>query len=236
MEIDQVVESAGEVESSESSISARQWIRNGFLGGVIGTLTLSGSLLLGGGIGSAFEGLLNHFPSTALNAIAAVTALLVMLGGGAAWGWGMGKLVGSKDVGKMTRAGAASYMPSMVVLGTLLSVIAGIFVEGSRQPPLPIHIFYTTLFVPTSFGVGGAGGFALGRAHHGSNKDNRLWFWSGLAAALAFLLVNTVMEALGYQVGAPGALERATMITTTLIGHAAAAFAAGATIVTGLIR
>jgi hypothetical protein len=236
MAFDRSIDNAGEVIRSESPISDRKWIGTGILGGLIGMLTLSGSLLLGGGIGSLFEGMRIHIPSMALNVIAAITALIVMLGGGAAWGLGIGKLVGSRELGKMARAGAVSYMPSVLILGTFLSILAGIFVEGSRQPPLPIYIFYTVLFVPTSFVVGAVGGFALGRAHRGSNHGNRLWLWSGLAAAIAFLLVNTIMEALGYQVGAPGALERATMITVTFVGHVAAAFAAGATIVMGLIR
>ena len=37
----------------------------------------------------------------------------------------------------------------------------------------------------------------------------------GLTAGLAFLAVNLGMEALGWQVGGPGAAERATMLTVT---------------------
>jgi hypothetical protein len=51
-------------------------------------------------------------------------------------------------------------------------------------------------------------------------------FWPGAA----FLLVNLVMYQLGYKVGAPGAAERATMLTVMMAGSLGAALAGGAAI------
>jgi hypothetical protein len=47
-------------------------------------------------------------------------------------------------------------------------------------------------------------------------------------AALAFLSVNLVMEALDWVVGAPQAAERFTMLTVMLTGNLGAALAGGA--------
>ena len=49
-------------------------------------------------------------------------------------------------------------------------------------------------------------------------------------AALAFLAVNLGMEALGWQVGGPGAEERATMLTVLFVSSLGAALAGGASI------
>jgi len=68
--------------------------------------------------------------------------------------------------------------------------------------------------------VAGAGGLALGIA---------LCSWS-LAAGLAFLAADLTMDALGWRVGAPGAAERATMITVLLVSSLGAALAGGAAI------
>jgi hypothetical protein len=50
----------------------------------------------------------------------------------------------------------------------------------------------------------------------------------GLTAALAFLAINLGMEVLGWQVGGPGAEERATMLTVLLVSNLGAALAGGA--------
>ena len=67
-------------------------------------------------------------------------------------------------------------------------------------------------------------GWALGR----SRAARALALRVGLTAALAFLAVNLGMEALGWQIGAPGAEERGTMITVLIVSNVGAALAGGA--------
>ena len=52
----------------------------------------------------------------------------------------------------------------------------------------------------------------------------------GLAATVMFLVVNLLMESLGWVVVAPRAAERFTMLTVLLVSDLAAALAGGAVI------
>ncbi|MGH2605892.1 MAG: hypothetical protein ACRDG5_04815, partial [Anaerolineales bacterium] len=49
----------------------------------------------------------------------------------------------------------------------------------------------------------------------------------GLAGAGAFLGANLILDLLGWRVGAPGAAEKATMLTVLSLGSLAASFAGG---------
>ena len=76
----------------------------------------------------------------------------------------------------------------------------------------------------------GAGGLALGIALCSWSLAARLASYGWLAAGLAFLAADLTMDALGLRVGAPGAAERATMITVLLVSSLGAALAGGAAI------
>ena len=52
----------------------------------------------------------------------------------------------------------------------------------------------------------------------------------GICAALAFLIVDLSMDAIGWRVGAPDAGRRATMLVVTLLSVIAAALSAGGAI------
>jgi len=54
-----------------------------------------------------------------------------------------------------------------------------------------------------------------------------LW-QAGLIATLTFLVVNLLMESLGWVIGAPNAAERATMVTVLALGNITAAITGGA--------
>jgi len=95
---------------------------------------------------------------------------------------------------------------------------------------IPLHRLFTLLFVPTTLLIGGAGGLALGIGLRNRRLAWRLALRAGGAAAAAFLAVNVGMEALGWQVGAPRATERLTMLTVLLVSDVGAAVASGATI------
>jgi hypothetical protein len=91
-----------------------------------------------------------------------------------------------------------------------------------------VHRLFTLLFVPTAGLIAGVSSLALGWALGWGRAAPALALRVGLTAALAFLAVNLGMEALGWQIGAPGAEERGTMITVLIAGNLGAALAGGA--------
>src|SRR5581483_10974522 len=129
-----------------------------------------------------------------------------------------------------------SFGSSVLAVVVLLTVLEQIIVEQGKGPPLPLHNVFTLLFVPAAALTAGLGGFALGLATRDRAFAARLGLWSGLAGGAAFLVVNGLLDALGFRVGAPGAAERATMVSTALLGSLAAAAAGGALIGTALRR
>ena len=108
------------------------------------------------------------------------------------------------------------------------SALYGVLPGSTIENPLPMHI--TIAALPGFLGGGAAWGvsaWAIGRGL----RDNALaWslFWRvGLAAGGAFLAVNLIMQAAGWVVGAPGAAERATMLTVMGLGNIGAALGGG---------
>ena len=99
---------------------------------------------------------------------------------------------------------------------------SGIFAQ------LPIERLFTVLFVPAAFLIAGTSSFAIGQGLRDTGLSITLFWQAGLVSAAAFLALNITMEALGWVVGAPGAAERATMVTVLAAGNIAAALAGGA--------
>jgi hypothetical protein len=130
----------------------------------------------------------------------------------------------------MVLAGALGFGPTLIVVALLLSLGEVLLVEQGGGSELPIYIVYTMIFVPAAFVVAGVGSGSMGAAMAGARRGIGIGFRSGLAGGLAFLGVNVLMEALGWQVGAPGAVQRATMVTVTIVGSLAAALAGGASL------
>ena len=189
---------------------------------------LVGGMLLGGFIGFISESLVPHATTLVRTLIAAPIVILIMAGGSVAWGWNMAIQTGSSEKKRMAWAAVLSFVPALVILATILPIIEITLFENAAHPVLPIHILYTVLFVPTAFIISGITSYALGLAHSDPQLARRLSLRAGTAGALAFLFINTLMEFLGWQVGAPGAAERATMITVTMVGNAGAALMGGA--------
>jgi hypothetical protein len=193
-------------------------------------LWLIGGLLLGGAIGEiVFQLLPGHSltnPSPVHMLLAALPALLGMLAGSAEWGLWMGRLAGATDQRRMAVAGAAGFAPITIVLGLALSLLEPVAVEklGVR---FPISRIFTLLFVPTAFLIGGVGAWAIGMGLRDKPLARSLGWRAGLVAAISFLCVNLLMELLGWRVGAPGAAQRATMLTVMLVSNLGAALAAG---------
>lgn len=157
-------------------------------------------------------------------AIASVPALMGFLAGGAAWGMQMGRLAGVTDR-RLALAGMVGFAPITIVLALGLG-IGERWILQSVGSGMPIHRLFTLLFAPAAFLIAGTSVYALGRSL-GANAVGLFWR-VGLAASGAFLAVNLAMEAMGWVVGAPGAAERATMVTVLAVANVGAALAGGA--------
>jgi MFS family permease len=199
-------------------------------GAFLTVLTLFGGMLLGIILGTVvFESLPGHSvtnPSAlhvTLGAVPAVTGLLV---GAAFWGVLMGRFSLANGQRQMALAGILGFVPITIVLAFVLFALEGTIARYFGTE-LPIHRIFTLLFVPAAFLIAGTSAWALGRGLQDPALARRLMWQVGLAAALAFLLVNVVMEATGWIVGAPGAAERATMLVVMFAGNLGAALAGG---------
>jgi hypothetical protein len=199
-------------------------------GAVYTVLSLFGSLIVGGLLGNAvFNALPGHSilnPAAEHIVLSAVAALVVMLAGSALWGILMGKLAGVSQRRRMALAGAFGFAPITIVLGIALSELEPIAIE-QLGASIPIHRLFTLLFVPTAFLITGVGAWAIGWGVDGRSLAWRMGWQAGVAGALAFLFINLLMEALGWQVGGPNAAERFTMLTVMAAGDLAAALAGG---------
>ena len=194
-------------------------------------ITLFGGLLLGLLVGDLVFRLI---PGSSVEnvkvghaAVAALPALAGFLLGSAAWGVRMGRLAGSEETGRMARAGMLGFAPITILLAALLGV-AEPQIVNSFGGGVPIHRIFTLLFVPSAFLIAGLSAFAIGVGLRNRKLAFSLLWQVGLAAALTFLLINLTMESLGWVVGAPGAAQRATMITVMAAGNLGAALAGGA--------
>jgi hypothetical protein len=199
-------------------------------GALLTSLWLFGGFLLGFGFAFWFNGLPMHMPESTRVQLSFLIIMTVLIASGFAWGRSMARLSGASQPVRMAWAGALSFGPALILAALSLGSLEGVLVERGQGPDLPIHVLFTLLFVPAAFFVAGVGGFALGLARESIQLALRMALGCGLAGGAAFLLVNLVMYLLGYKVGAPGAAERATMLTVMMAGSLGAALAGGAAI------
>lgn len=211
------------------------------LGATYTAFYLVGGMLVGFGLGFLVHGgLPGHLREGLRIALGSAAALTGVLAGGALWGSRLGRLGGLGRPQRTASFGGLGFGLAIVLAVVLLSVIEVQVLESGRGPSLAVHVLYTLLFVPAAALVAAGGALALClaagcRAHEAAGLFSR----AGLAAGAAFLTVNLAMDALGWRVGAPGAVERATMLTVTLVGAFGAALAGGAVVgrwVTGRAR
>jgi hypothetical protein len=209
-------------------------------GAILTILTLFGGLLLGLLAGDITFHLI---PGSSVNnvqlghaAIAALPALGGFLAGGAVWGIQMGRLSNAENQKRMAWAGTLGFGPITIILAVGLGVAESQIVEYFGRLGQPIHRVFTILFVASAFLIAGTSAWAIGRGL----KDNRLasqLFWQvGLSVGFTFFAINLIMEASGWVVGAPGAAERATMVTVLALGNIGAALVGGAMMGTNLIK
>lgn len=199
-------------------------------GSLLTLLTLFGGLLAGLVLGDIVFRLI---PGSSVEdvklghaAIAAIPALAGFLAGGAAWGVQMGKIAQASDTRRMGIAGMLGFGPISILLAFGLGV-AEPQIVAAIGAETPIHRIFTLLFVPTAFLIAGISAWSIGRGLGDNALATSLLWRVGLSAALTFLLINLVMEALGWVVGAPGAGQRATMVTVLALGNVGAALVGG---------
>ena len=191
---------------------------------VITAASLMGGMIVGVGIGTLVDKLPFHAPDQTL----VLLAIIPIFGGGALWGFLVTRIHGLPNRMGASVAGSLSFGSGVIGAATLLGSLERVLVEGHRLPGVPIHIIFTLLFVPATFLVATIGASAILLV-----SNNRVrWFPSaltaGVAAALSFLVVDLLLDALGFRVRAPRAAERATMLTVAFLSSATAAFSGGA--------
>lgn len=199
--------------------------------GLITIFCLIGGLLLGFVLGDiVFNALPGHSiinPNPVLMLTAAVPTLMGLLAGSALWGMLIGRLASATNLRRMAIAGALGFAPITIVLTFVLLALEPIAVE-KLGAQFPIHRLFTFFFVPTAFLIAGVSAWAIGLGLRNKRVALSLSWRVGLAAALAFLAVNLVMESLGWVVGAPRAAERFTMLTVMFVSDLGAALLGGA--------
>jgi hypothetical protein len=201
--------------------------------GIIAAAAITARDLLGGiviavALGSLADAL--PLPLVPRRVIDAVVALSVTLAAGRLWGKDMARLAHAPDPtveGKLT---ALSVGPAIIAAGAVLAAIEPVAVAQATRAGYSIHFVYSVLFVPTAGIVAAVAAFALGVGIEGRRFATRLAANAGVVALVAFLAIDLLMYALGWQVGAPNAGRRATMLVVTLLSASAAAVAGGAAI------
>ena len=203
----------------------------GLRAGAITLLYLGGGLVLGFGVAFAASNVPIHIAETTKN-IGAALLLLAFLGlASLLWGRRMARLAGIDDP-RVAQIGGISWVIALFIVALIASDEVGVF-DGVG---IPIHVLYGLIFVPACFAIVGTVSLAWGWALRDGRLGGKLLLQAALPAAAAYMLAYLAMDAWGYRVGAPGAAERATMITVTFVGALAAAFVGGAGLGIGLSR
>jgi hypothetical protein len=118
----------------------------------------------------------------------------------------------------------------VILVAFALTFFENLIVEQGQGPQLPIHNVFTLLFAPAAAIIAGVGAGALGIGMRDRTLALKLLWMCALTGGVAFLLVNLGLDAMDFRVGAPGAAERATMLTTAFLGNFSAALAGGGVI------
>lgn len=206
-----------------------QW-RPAFYGAGITFLALFGGLAVGVLVGNlVFNSLPGHSfsnPSSLHVFLAALPALAGFIAGSALWGIWIGRMAHSHETRRMALAGVIGFAPITLLVGIGLQILEPIAVE-KLGALFPIHRLFTLFFVPGAFLIAGVSAYAIGLGLRERGLARQLFWQVGLAAALGFFVVNMMMELAGWQVGGPGAEERATMVTVLAVGDLAAAICGG---------
>jgi hypothetical protein len=199
-------------------------MKNPILSSAVATAaSLMGGVIVGATAGILVERLRIHAPDQTLILLAMIPIFL----GGALWGSLLARIHGLPNKVGASLAGSLSFGFGVIGAATLLLTLERALVEQPHRHEIPIHILFTSLFVPATFLVAAIGSSAILLVS--SRRAN--WFRSalmtGLTASLAFLITDVILDTLGMRVGAPRAAEHFTMLTVAFLGSTAAAFSGG---------
>jgi hypothetical protein len=200
-------------------------IRAAILGAALTVFVLAGGLIASFVGGSAtFQALDGRVPGALTFTLALLMFSASALVSSGLWGVGMARLAQVPVSWRMAWAGSLGFVPITLLLILGLQAAEPIVFRTN----LPLHRLFTVLFVPSAGLIAGISSLAVGWALGQGRAAPGLGLRVGLTAALAFLAGNLGMEALGWQVGGPGAAERATMLTVLFVSNLGAALAGGA--------
>ncbi len=192
-----------------------------------------GGLVLGIGAGAFVHNLLPGHTTDAQRVLpAAFFALLGLLGGGVVWGVLIARLAGSPETKRTAGAGAAWAASTLIVMLAMQALEPALVENDALR--MPIHNVYTLLFVLSTAIVSFVTAWAMAVALRRGERALRVAMIAALLCALAYLIVNVGMDALGWRVGAPRAAERFTMLAVTFVGSIASSATIGAALVTAL--
>lgn len=204
-----------------NSLTVQSGLRGFWLLGSVALMVLFGIIL----------GLLN-IPGEMLDERLTVPLFVLLFGLPAyLWGRALADLHGLQPAGRYGWAAGLTFGLTIGAAAVYLNHVERRLQIVIMRSDLEIHQLFMVLFVGVAAGSALVTGLALGAARGAGRLALRLGLEAGLAAGLAFFLAALFMDvALGYQVGAPGAAERATMVTVTVVGMAAAAFSGSAAV------
>ena len=211
--------------SQTEQIAPASRIRAATLGAALTVLVLAGGMIAGSIGGSVtFQALDGRVPGWLTFTLAMLVFSAGTLFGSTLWGVGMARLARVPAPRRAALAGILGFVPITLLLIFGLQAAEPIVFRTN----LPLHRLFTVLFVPSAGLIAAMSSLALAWALGWGRTAPALALRVGLTAALAFLAVNLGMEALGWQVGGPGAAERATMLTVLNVSNLGAALAGGA--------
>src|SRR3990172_2328917 len=188
--------------------------RSIFASAVITTVTLMGGMIVGMAIGVLVDRMPFHAPDQTL----ILLAIIPIFGGGALWGSLLTRIHGIPNRTGAAIAGGLSFGLGVIGAAILLGALERVLVEQLRLRSVPIHVVFTLLFVPATFLVATIEGSAILLVSGNRTRWLGSALATGVAAALSFLIVDLLLDALGWRVGAPRAAERATMLTIAFLG------------------
>jgi len=200
-------------------------LRAAILGAALTVLALAGGMIAGSIGGSVtFQALDGRVPGSLTFTLALLVFSASTLVSSALWGVGMARLARVQAPRTAAVAGSLGFVPITLLLIFGLQAAEPIVFRAD----LPLYRLFTVLFVPSACLIAATSSLALAWALGWGRAAYALALRVGLTAALAFLAVNLGMEALGWQVGGPGAAERTTMLTVLFVSNLGAALAGGA--------
>ena len=214
---------ANALQTEQIAPAAR--IRAATLGAGLTMLVLAGGLVASVMVSSAtFQALDGRVPGALTFTLAMLVFSASTLFSSALWSVGMAHLAQVPVSRRVAWAGSLGFVPITVLLIFGLQVAEPIVFRTN----LPLHRVFTVLFVPSAGLIAATSSLVLAWALGWGRAAPGLALRVGVTAALAFLAVNLGMEALGWQVGGPGAAERTTMLTVLFVSNLGAALAGGA--------